>query len=144
MITPKRIQKLINHAKRISDYSEYKFKLGAVIFKGNRIISTGFNKNKTHPKFNRYFKHATVHAEIDAILHSSENLVGTSMMVCRTTNTDRPAMAKPCAMCVQVMYEFGIKEVFWTTSKFPFWDSDLIENLYDKIDKSEAYKQNSY
>ncbi len=144
MIPNKRILSLMNHGKRVSEYSEYKFKLGAIIFKGKKIISTGFNKNKTHPKAKEYFQHGSVHAEIDAILHAPYDIKGSSILVCRTYKNGKPALAKPCAMCVQVMHEFGIKEVFWTISIMPFWDNAKVIDLYEMIDKEKAFKYNNY
>jgi deoxycytidylate deaminase len=144
MIPNKRILSLISHGKKISEYSNYKFKLGAIIFKGKKIISTGFNKNKTHPKANEYFKHGSVHAEIDAILHAPYDIQGSSILVCRMYKNGKPALAKPCAMCIQMMYEFGIKEVFWTIPVIPFWDHAKVSYLYDIIDKKKAFQYNNY
>ena len=144
MISQRRIKTLIEHGKRVSTLSKYRFKLGAVIFKGKKIIATGFNKNKTHPKAGQYYKHGSVHAEIDAILHATENVSGTSMLVYRSLASGQPAIAKPCAMCTQVMHEFGIKEVFWTVSGIPFWDHAFVEDLYNLINKEEAFELNNY
>ena len=144
MISSRRIKTLIAHGKRVSTRSEYQFKLGAIIFRGNKVISTGFNKNKTHPTARKYFQFGSIHAEIDAIVHAIENVKGASILVCRTLKNGNPAIAKPCAMCVQVMREFGIKEVFWTIQNIPFWDYSLIKDLYNLIDKKVAYVNNDY
>lgn len=144
MIPDKRITQLISHGIRVSEYSDYKFKLGAIIFRGRKITSTGFNKNKTHPKANEYFLHGSIHAEIDAILHAPCEVKGSSMLVCRTYKNGSPALAKPCAMCVQVMYEFGIKDVFWTIKDLPFWDYAKVEDLHRTIDREKAFHNNNY
>jgi deoxycytidylate deaminase len=48
-------------AKAASKHSDHPaHKLGAVIVKGNKIISVGFNKNKTHTKSNHAWKGFTL------------------------------------------------------------------------------------
>jgi len=112
-----RLNKMLKHAIRVSELSEYKFQLGAVIFRKNQIISLGFNKNKTHPLPNRYNKHGTIHAEVDAILHADPDLLsGSSILVCRHLKNGSPAMAKPCKMCERILFDFGIRDVYWTTN----------------------------
>ena len=144
MLPPNRLKNLFAHAKRVSALSKYRFQLGAVIFKGNRLISTGYNKNKTHPTAKKYYQHGSVHAEFDAVLHANESIDGASMLVCRVKKDGSPAMSKPCVMCTQIIFESGIKEVFWTTSELPFWDHACVKDLYKLIDKEKAFKENVF
>ena len=139
-----RLQKILDIAKRVSKHSSYKYKLGAVIFNKGKIVAIGNNSTKTNPKLSKIFKHATLHAECDAILHcvNPQQLKGSSMFVVRETNDERPAMAKPCDMCVTMMYENGIKTVYWTIPEFPYWDCGKVEDLYNDVDHDKVYETN--
>lgn len=50
--------KFLDRAKRVSELSDYKrIHIGCVAVYGNKVISTGFNSNRTHPlqaKLNRF------------------------------------------------------------------------------------------
>lgn len=139
-----RLQKILEIAKKVSKHSDYKYKLGAVIFSSGKIIAIGNNSTKTNPKLSKIFKHATLHAECDAILHcvNPQQLKGSSIFVVRETSEGRPAIAKPCDMCTTMMFEYGIKMVYWTIPDFPYWDCAKVEELYNKIDHQNVYETN--
>jgi tRNA(Arg) A34 adenosine deaminase TadA len=145
MITKTRLQKLHEYGKRESLKSNYKFQIGAVIFQKNQIISSGYSKDKTHPIPVKYFRYGTIHAEIDAILKiHKDKLVGSSMFVYRQLKNGQPAMAKSCPMCVQVMKEFGVHYIYWTTDDFPYWDFDTVDNIVKQIDPEHSFEYNRY
>jgi len=122
MLTDKQIKSIIKHASRISEKSTFRFKLGAVIFKGNRIISTGYNQNKSHPLPRRHFEFGTIHAEIDALLHSVQSVDGCDIYVFRK-NRFGSAMARPCSMCQEILREYGIKTAYFSIKNPPYIDS---------------------
>lgn len=101
--------------KKVSNYSDHhQHKIGVVIVKGNKILSTGFNKLKTHPLSPHPFK--SCHAEFMAIkLLSSENLKGSSIYIFRQTKLGKLALAKPCASCRDLISNSGIKKLYYTT-----------------------------
>lgn len=142
MISKKRLNTIRRSAKKCSDLSSYKFKIGAVIFRGKRVISMGYNKNKTHPIAAEYFQYGSIHAELDAILNANEEISGCDMFVGRFSIG--PLLAKPCPMCVQLMHNNGINRVFWTTSEKPYYSYAFVNDLYQKIDKDLAYKKNKF
>ena len=144
MITKDTIQQLQKIAMKVSKQSNYRYKLGAVIFSKNKIISVGINQIKTNPKLFKYFKYATVHAEVDAVLHAVQDVSDCDIYVYRETRNGKVANAKPCPQCVQFLKENGINRAYWTTAEFPFFDYDTIDNLYNKIDKRLAYIINKY
>ena len=131
-------------AEKVSKLSDYKYKVGAVIFKKGRVVSVGYNQCKTHTKLLKYFEHATIHAECDAILHCPNpgHLDGSSIFVYRTTKDGAPAMAKPCPMCRQLIFENGIKMVYWSTHEFPYWQSAKAVDLFNEVDPVKAYQVN--
>lgn len=144
MISKSLIDQLRKVALNVSKQSEYRYKIGAVIFDKNKIVSVGINKLKTNPQLNEYFKYATVHAEVDAVLHSIQDIEGCDIFVYRETRDGKVANAKPCPQCVQFLKKNGIKRAYWTTADFPFFDYDLIDNLYAQIDFKLAYFINKY
>lgn len=89
--------------------------MGAVIAKGNKFISGGWNVSKTHPKSNSYRKH--IHAEFSAILRSKESLEGCDIYVYREKKDWSMGLAEPCKFCVEMLKSKGIKTVYFTTNE---------------------------
>lgn len=94
-------------------------RIGAVIFKGKRIISVGRNyalksSNKLHPSFQKY--PGSVHAEMDAILKAKRPLKGMSILVVRLTVNNTTRLAKPCIWCEEYLRRVGIKKAYYTTN----------------------------
>ncbi len=109
------IKKAIKEAKK-SDMPI--FKIGAVIFKGNRIISYGHNKKgicgKIHPKYRS--KYDSAHAEQQAIINCKnwEKLKGTSILILRVTRSGFLSMSYPCENCMETIKYVGIKEIYYS------------------------------
>lgn len=121
-----RERRFFNIAKEISKFSNFKPHVGAVITQGKRIISTGFNSNKTHPlqhkyniyrNFNDYASSVPLeHAEVHALSH----LIGKklpwdtfSIFVYREFKDGTPACSKPCEACDKLIKELGIKNIYY-------------------------------
>lgn len=99
------------------------YHLCAVVVRGGKILSIGFNKFGSsglveHYKIKeREWKH-NVHAETEAILRARRktDLRGSKIYVARLhKNGVTLAMAKPCPMCQAVLYAYGIKKAYFTT-----------------------------
>lgn len=94
-------------------------RLAAAIYRGNRLVSYGFNSAKSHPFQKKWARHPEAiytHAEIDAIrnaLKREEDIHRCTMYVARIVN-DAPALANPCSGCWSAIKAFGIKQVIWT------------------------------
>jgi deoxycytidylate deaminase len=95
-----------------------KYRLGASIFRGNRLIATGVNKMKTHTKSPHHFR--MVHAEIDALLRVDREIIeGSSMFVVRILRNLNFATSKPCECCWEMALRFGVKRiVYFGTQSF--------------------------
>jgi dCMP deaminase len=98
----------------ISKESEQTFKVGAVIYKGNRVVSIGFNKMKSHPKLANSDRYYALHAEMSAILNAKQDLTGCVMFVYREFANQKPAISRPCKNCLPVIIESGIKAVYYS------------------------------
>jgi deoxycytidylate deaminase len=101
-------------AKKASFKSDHPMhRLGAVVAKGNKVISVGWNKYRTHPKSPHPFKH--LHAEIMALFQcGEEEAKGADLYVYREGKDGIPRLSKPCKTCMSVIKKAGIKRVFFT------------------------------
>jgi deoxycytidylate deaminase len=114
--------RFLNLALKIAGQSQHKFPIGAVITIGNRILSIGTNKYKTHPKqINNYInnhsnstdKHGTsIHAELAAIL-SYPKLKGSTIYVARLLHNGAFGLSKPCLSCQNLIEIAGIKKIVY-------------------------------
>lgn len=103
--------KYANKAALISDAPHHR--VGAAIFLGRRLISIGWNSDKTHPDSRtRYNAH---HAEFAAIIGNHKfDMLGASIFVVRLTPAGTARMAKPCPECQKVILAAGISKIFYT------------------------------
>lgn len=101
---------LAKQASRKSGHDQYR--MGCVIAKGNKLIASGHNINKTHPKSPHKFK--TIHAEFMAAHNAGYEIEGATVYVFREIKDGTPAMAKPCEDCWRFLYECGVKEVVYS------------------------------
>jgi len=113
---------MIRIAKRVADKSTFgRARLGAVITKNGRVLSTGFNKIG----FTKHLKHknaysCTIHAEEAAIIAllgrgRQDILVGSTMYLSRVLRDGTSGMAKPCKNCQDLIRAVGMKRVMYTT-----------------------------
>jgi len=103
---------MIHIAKKASERSQERFKMGAVITRGNRVLAHGFNTNKTHPKFGSG-EYKKVHAESSVIckcIRQRINLEGSSIWIYRRNEQ----LAKPCPCCMELIESVGIKDIYYT------------------------------
>ena len=92
-----------------------KHRVGAVIMKGNRVLSTGFNSIG----YSKHSKRPTRHAEAAAIckLLSKKKmgcLAGAHLYVTRYTFSGTISCSKPCPCCENLIRSVGISTVFYT------------------------------
>ena len=110
-------QKYLNRAMELARLSGQKHKHGAVIIKGGRVVSFGFNTQRNLPIDDLPSKHYTYHAEHSAIKHAQDtDLKGAKIYVARLSRRNLPALSRPCDGCMARIVASGIKEVIYTTS----------------------------
>lgn len=90
-------------------------RMGAVITKNGRILSTGYNEIRHSKTIGKN----TLHAEASAIkklldARSLCSLIGSTMFVTRFTRGGRIGMAKPCVECASLIRSVGIRNVYYT------------------------------
>lgn len=101
------------------------YHLAAIVVRGGSIISAGYNKANTNGFVEHYADRVkgkrnfcmSTHAEMDAVLRarSKTDLSGCKIFVARKRLLDgEPGMARPCAICEEVLRSYGIKRAFYT------------------------------
>jgi deoxycytidylate deaminase len=116
------IDNFLDKAENLALCSPDNFRVGAILVRGGNIISTGFNKGwKSHPIQasmypDRGWKAA--HAEIDALRGLRPyDVLGSSIFVVRLRKDGTRALARPCFKCFEVLTQYGIKKVYYSTEK---------------------------
>lgn len=114
-------------AKAVAELSDYpRHKLGCVVVKGHKIISSGCNSKSRCHRVQAQLDIARfgpgspgkLHAEVDALLPLIKNgtdLSHTTLYVYRQHKDGTLACARPCSSCQQLIKKMGIKRVFYTT-----------------------------
>jgi deoxycytidylate deaminase len=90
-------------------------RVGAVIMKGKRVLSTGFNSIR----YSRITHKATAHAEAAAITKllsakRMEDLADSTLYVTRFTRGGVVSCARPCSDCLALIQSVGISKVYYT------------------------------
>jgi len=101
--------------KQAKKSSFLKHRVGAVIMKGSRVISTGFNSIR----YNRFSKRPTAHAEAAAITNllrqgRMDDLCNSDIYVTRFTKSGNVSCAAPCIHCRELIQAVGIRKIFYT------------------------------
>lgn len=115
-----------NAAKSIATLSNHRCKIGCVVVKGHKIISSGHNSaSKTHAFQTKIDKNffgcecaGLLHAETDALLpliKDRVDLINTSIYIYRKMNNNMIGMARPCPRCMSIIKKCGIKNINYTT-----------------------------
>lgn len=91
-------------------------RLGAVIVKNGRILSTGYNELR----YSKIIGKHTLHAEAAAIKKLLErgafkDLAGATMYVTRFTPSGATGLAHPCPSCMELIRSVGIRTVLYST-----------------------------
>lgn len=113
-------------AKAMAEMSNFKqHHIGAVAVCGHKIISSGYNSNKTNPIQKRLNIHRfdvdtnhTVHAELACLLplinRKDINFSDVSLYIYREYKNGSPALSKPCPSCMALIRQLGIKKLYYS------------------------------
>lgn len=111
-------------ARNVSKFSDHRYKLGAVVTKGSRVISVGHNQTKTNPNapFNG------LHAEIKAIKTAGRiDFRGASIYVYRDKSNGCIGNSRPCKYCMSIIKKLGFKYIYYSVDEFPFWAVERVK-----------------
>lgn len=124
---------------------EFRF-MGAIIVKGGRTLSVGFNRyDRVYCPFQEAAKKKvkreafSIHAEVDAILKikNKNDLVGANIYVVRRLAYDKPnhpaiAMAKPCLICHEILKGMGFARAFYTIANYEHGTINFCQERHDE------------
>ena len=113
---------MIRIAIKVANESKFRrARVGAIVAKGERILSSGYNHiGNNSVVYGRPYPES-VHAEVAAITkllreQRLEDLVGATIYVTRIDRGGRVRMAKPCNYCMELIKSVGIRKVVYTTN----------------------------
>ncbi|MGW6217624.1 deaminase [Streptomyces sp. NPDC055109] len=108
-------------ALRQASRSQCRYKVGAVLASGNRILAASSNTRRNSPLVD--FRHATFHAE-EAALRKAQRTSGTTIYVARISADGSAAMARPCIRCQDALTRASVRRVTYTVNP------SLIQTLF--------------
>lgn len=115
----KRDRSYLSVARYLASKSIARNTHGAIVVKGGRVMGTGWNKNRNHPKIvspEHIKTDCSYHAEEVAIREAGEdNVRGAVIYVARISKNGEDRDSKPCAKCASLISQVGIKRVIFTT-----------------------------
>lgn len=105
--------KMASKAAGRSPFKQHR--LGAVVVKSGRVLSTGYNEIR----WNERLWKENIHAEEAAIVKlltagRSSSLIGSEIYVTRFTRGGAIGIAKPCFACAALIKSVGIRKVHYT------------------------------
>lgn len=107
--------KLAEKLSALSTHHKYYF--GCVIYKSNRVMSVGINKDNSAPKqwTKQTRPNMSLHAEIDALLNLTKDQCKNAVMYVygKTRKRSNCFVSKPCDSCLLAIDKMGIKRVVY-------------------------------
>ena len=141
-MTETRIHKYLELAKEACKFSDmHKTHLGSVLVYKGKIISVGWNTDRTSPiqkEFNKYrnfdpdesFAINSIHAEM-MCLHKARDLDiewnKASLFTYREKKNGDRGLARSCPACYNYAKLFGLGNLYYTTEMGKGWDYERIE-----------------
>ncbi|MFJ9753018.1 cytidine/deoxycytidylate deaminase family protein [Streptomyces chartreusis] len=110
----------IDLAIRQALQSHCRYRVGAVLVAGNRVLAWSPNRRRNNPMTD--FRHATFHAE-EVVLRRSRSSAGADVYVARVSRQGVPLLARPCHRCQQALAAAGVTRAYYTT------DSGLLGSM---------------
>lgn len=111
----RRHENLIKRAVKVAQCSTYRWKHGAVVAKGNKILGFAPNKFRNAPIVDEH--NVSDHAEratLRELLKVREDLRGCTIYIARINKQGGTMMSRPCADCMTAIVAAGIKEIVYT------------------------------
>lgn len=95
-------------------------RVGAVIFKQSRIISSGHNDLRQN-NLNMHYRQPeenSIHAEESACINYGSlcDLKGSSILVIRINKKSELRLARPCDNCMNILKTLKFKDIYYSTN----------------------------
>lgn len=138
-ISENKIHKYLSLAKNACKFSDFRdHHLGSVIIYKGKVLSIGYNTNKTNPLQEHYNKFRgyditkarnSLHAEMMAICKCKDMDIEwnkASIYIYRQHKNGIKALARPCKACERAIKDLGIKNIYYTVENG--YAHEMIEN----------------
>lgn len=140
-LTETRIKHYLNLARNACYYSDFmKTRLGAVLIYKGKVMSIGWNSNKTSPlqkNLNRFRDipvdcskaHHTLHAEVACLTKAKDLDIDwgrASIFIYRVKKDGSAGLSYPCKGCISLIKSMGIKNIYFSTENG--WGYERINN----------------
>ncbi|MCX4581476.1 hypothetical protein OHB41_51955 [Streptomyces sp. NBC_01571] len=103
--------------------STCRYRVGAVLAVGNRVLAAGPNLRRNNPRID--LRHATFHAE-EVVLRKVRTMTpGAEIFVARVNREGFPLMAQPCPRCQEALARAGIRRAHYTVAHRTVDDMDI-------------------
>jgi deoxycytidylate deaminase len=105
----------IKQAVKVASSSKYRWKHGAVVVRGGRVVGFAPNKFRNTPEVDA--DNVTDHAEaavIRELLKNYSDLRNGVIYIARISNAGETRMSRPCPNCMKLIVDAGIKEICYT------------------------------
>jgi tRNA(Arg) A34 adenosine deaminase TadA len=115
LLPMKRHENLIRRAVRVAESSTYRWKHGAVVAKGNKVLGFAPNKFRNAPLVDEH--NVSEHAEratLRELLKCRDDLRGCTIYIARIAKAGNTTISRPCTDCMAAIISAGIKEVVYT------------------------------
>jgi cytidine deaminase len=128
----------------LAHFSEYKFRLGAVVAYEDKVLATGYNIPMLLSDLSFISQHASVHAESIAILRVKDKrlLKKADIYIARVLKDGSLGNACPCPTCRKVIESFGVKNVYHTdeNGKWTRWNGrSYVKDTWAKDMKFDSW-----
>lgn len=110
----------LNVARYFATKSKSRNTHGAVVVKSGRVVGTGFNKDRNHPRIvspEHIKTDCSFHAEEIAIRDAGDNISGAKIYVARVNRHGKDRDSQPCPRCMSLIKSVGIKKIIYTSEK---------------------------
>jgi deoxycytidylate deaminase len=110
-----RHQSRINQAIKVAGASQYRWKHGAVVVRGGRVIGFAPNKFRNSPSVDA--DNVSDHAEaaiIRELLKNYSDLRRATIYIARISKSGEVRMSRPCTNCMKSIVTAGITEIVYT------------------------------
>ena len=139
-------EKYFKLAEKASEFSDCKIKIGSVLVYKNKVLSVGYNTNKSHPiqkMYNKYRSNSNrvfdvdkhnngIHAEMMCLLNTKDLDIEwskVSIYVARRSVDKLYRLCKPCGACMLALKEKGVKNIYYTTPN-GYYKERMWKNVY--------------
>ncbi|MGW2207542.1 cytidine deaminase [Streptomyces sp. NPDC001774] len=106
------VKRLLQRAMREAQRSQCRYRVGALLVAGSRILSCSPNVPRNRPTID--FRHATFHAE-EAALRRVRNATGLTIYIVRINAAGESVLARPCGRCQHALAAAGVSRALYST-----------------------------